>query len=474
MERAGRLHDIGKADRRFQRWLDPGEKLDGVHVAKSNMPRHRWNEARAAAGWPKGGRHEELSARLVRQWLERHPASCDPLLRDLLLHLIISHHGSGRPLVPPVADDTTDRVSGVVEGTSVDAPADLSIVDWEQPARFRRPQRPVRAVRSGVARSDRPSGRPCGVGRRRHRCPGGALMPSVTCPGLPASWINGWLAAVGATVLDSRIRLHWTADTTPLAVLSAEDVDPVATVVASWPDKALLTNLPISEHWNGAGQLRRKVSADVFAVRAQAARSHRYSWTLSSTMTDLCVDENGEVVHAPFDPAGPGTVKWLHHRLMKVHAQVNPSIQHMRDSFTGRAVRVKDNGLGFDHTRLGSQSDRTSMWIDPVVEVLAFFSLAILPMRGGGVDRRLSRLSRCSRGSEGVAENCWKQIGAPFYVAGVASAPGLRRHRRPHGRLDASQKSRMVPNRSARCMAECPVQARGSADTTRAFGAERL
>ena len=138
VERAGRLHDIGKADRRFQRWLDPGEKLDGVHVAKSNMPRHRWNEARAAAGWPKGGRHEELSARLVRQWLERHPASCDPLQRDLLLHLIISHHGSGRPLVPPVADDTTDRVSGVVEGTSVDAPADLSIVDWEQPARFRR------------------------------------------------------------------------------------------------------------------------------------------------------------------------------------------------------------------------------------------------------------------------------------------------------------------------------------------------
>ena len=35
-------------------------------------------------------------------------------------------------------------------------------------------------------------------------------MARVTCPGLPASWINGWLAAVGATVLDSRIRLHWT------------------------------------------------------------------------------------------------------------------------------------------------------------------------------------------------------------------------------------------------------------------------
>ena len=299
-------------------------------------------------------------------------------------------------------------------------------------------------------------------------------MPSVTCPGLPASWINGWLAAVGATVLDSRIRLHWTADRTPLAVLSAEDVDPVATVVASWPDKALLTNLPIAEHWNGAGQLRRKVSADVFAVRAQAARSHRYSWTLSSTMTDLCVDENGEVVHAPFDPAGPGTVKWLHHRLMKVHAQLDPSIQHMRDSFTGRAVRVKDNGLGFDHTRLGSQSDRTSMWIDPVVEVLAFFSLAILPMRGGGVDRRLSRLSDArgaqrgwlrTAGSRSERRFMWPAWHQPLDCAGIDALMDVWT---PHRKAVWSRTGVHAAWQSVQ------FKPRGSADTTRAFGAERL
>ena len=137
VERAGRLHDIGKADRRFQLWLDPDERHGGVRVAKSKMQRHRWNAARAAAGWPRGGRHEELSARLVRRWLARHPAGCDPSLHDLLLHLIISHHGRGRPLVPPVADGTTDMVSGVVEDAAVEAPSDLSIVDWGQPARFR-------------------------------------------------------------------------------------------------------------------------------------------------------------------------------------------------------------------------------------------------------------------------------------------------------------------------------------------------
>ena len=40
-------------------------------------------------------------------------------------------------------------------------------------------------------------------------------MAEVICPGLPASWINAWLAAVGATVLDPRLRLHWTRGGTP-------------------------------------------------------------------------------------------------------------------------------------------------------------------------------------------------------------------------------------------------------------------
>ena len=58
--------------------------------------------------------------------------------RALLLHLVISHHGKGRPLVPSVSDGTLEVVSGVVGGASVEAQADLAIVDWEQPARFRR------------------------------------------------------------------------------------------------------------------------------------------------------------------------------------------------------------------------------------------------------------------------------------------------------------------------------------------------
>ena len=208
-------------------------------------------------------------------------------------------------------------------------------------------------------------------------------MRSLTCPGLPASWLNGWLAAVGATVLDTRIRLHWTADSTPVAVLSAADIDPVEALVASWPDTGLLTDLPI--------QFRRKPPVEEFAARAPAARGHQHSWALSSTMTDLYVVDS-KILHAPFDPPAPkGST--MASRLLRVNKQVEPTTENLMDSFLGRAVRVRDNGLGFDLARLGSQSDATNRWIDPVIEMLAFFGLAILPMRGAGIDRERNRKS---------------------------------------------------------------------------------
>ncbi|MDE0474804.1 MAG: hypothetical protein OXI50_09605, partial [Gammaproteobacteria bacterium] len=100
-------------------------------------------------------------------------------------------------------------------------------------------------------------------------------MISRTCPGLPGNWINGWLAAVGATALDSRIRLHWTHGGSPVAVLSAGEADPLAALAESWPDRALLEDLPIARHWGGAPALPRSVSVDAFARRTRAARNHR-------------------------------------------------------------------------------------------------------------------------------------------------------------------------------------------------------
>ncbi|MCY4469599.1 MAG: type I-U CRISPR-associated helicase/endonuclease Cas3 [Thiotrichales bacterium] len=139
VERAATLHDIGKADARFQRWLDPRHE-SGRPLAKSDAPRHRWEAMRVSSGWPRGGRHEDLSARLVCAWLAQRRDWGSPLQRDLLVHLVISHHGKGRPLVPPAVDGTPASVSAVVDGVSVTANADLATIDWEQPGRFRRLQ----------------------------------------------------------------------------------------------------------------------------------------------------------------------------------------------------------------------------------------------------------------------------------------------------------------------------------------------
>ncbi len=135
--RAGEYHDLGKADRRFQDWLSDGQPRDSL-LAKSKMPRRRWAAARAAAGWPRGGRHEELSARLVRDWLCSDPGPGDGVDTDLLLHLVVSHHGWGRPLVLPATDGTDAIVKYEIDGVLVSASADLAQVDWEQPERFAR------------------------------------------------------------------------------------------------------------------------------------------------------------------------------------------------------------------------------------------------------------------------------------------------------------------------------------------------
>lgn len=226
-------------------------------------------------------------------------------------------------------------------------------------------------------------------------------MKEMICRGLPADWVNAWLAGVGATKLDSKLRLRWTMDNPPLAVLCADDADPVDLLAAAWPTREELWELPIAEHWGDTSPIRRKVSVQDFAERVKAARAHASSWTLSSTMTDLHVTDNGEVAHAPFDPAGPGPIKWLHHRLAKVHRQVDPTVARLTKSLRGDAIRVKDNGLGFDITRLPSQADKTEKWVDPMIEVCAFFGLALLPVRGAGTDRQVDRSARTSMRQRG-------------------------------------------------------------------------
>ena len=218
-------------------------------------------------------------------------------------------------------------------------------------------------------------------------------MAEKVCPGLPADWLNSWLAAVGITVLDSRIKLGWTDGPSPAAVLSVEgNMDPIDALVVAWPDKDRLDDMPLKANWrNFERSMERKIPVEIFQNRISnsEARSHPDSWTLSSTVTDLFVDRDGNLGHGPLDPPGPGTIKWLHHRLVKTHGYIKISNERVSATLGGYGERVADNGLGFDLTRITSQADESRKMVDPIIEVLAFFGLFLFPVRGDGVDLRI-------------------------------------------------------------------------------------
>jgi len=131
---AGRWHDLGKADQRFQQWLDPrGDRA--ILRAKSGQSWFRAEAALRTSGWPRGGRHEALSGQLAQVLMEQGNWTFD---KDLVLHLVLSHHGHGRPLVPGVPDLLGEQVTWKQDGAEYTVEVNLSTIDWGQPARFRR------------------------------------------------------------------------------------------------------------------------------------------------------------------------------------------------------------------------------------------------------------------------------------------------------------------------------------------------
>jgi CRISPR-associated endonuclease/helicase Cas3 len=116
---AGRLHDGGKSDPRFQIWLHGGDEVAAAlasgPLAKSALPaqdRAAVRRAREQSGYPRGARHEALSVALARSDPRALTGAGDA---DLVLHLIGSHHGHGCPFWP-IAPDEDRMVTFAADG----------------------------------------------------------------------------------------------------------------------------------------------------------------------------------------------------------------------------------------------------------------------------------------------------------------------------------------------------------------------
>lgn len=114
---AGCLHDVGKSDPRFQAWLANGSRqlADALELrakSKGNLSKAARERARQMAGYPKGKRHEFVSAGIVAKCEEMLAHAHDP---DLVLYLIATHHGMGRPICEDLMENETGLTTRAFE-----------------------------------------------------------------------------------------------------------------------------------------------------------------------------------------------------------------------------------------------------------------------------------------------------------------------------------------------------------------------
>lgn len=288
-------------------------------------------------------------------------------------------------------------------------------------------------------------------------------MAERLCPGLPADWLNAWLAAIGALVLVPELKLCWSDDPVPLAVLTAPGDDDPATLIASaWPTADDIASLPIARHLEGHRELALNPTVEDWMDRVGCARSAPWGWMLTSLYTDLAWSVSAKahtIERGQFHTPMPGRDNTMHDRLRKLVRPVDEGV--LGRALDGAGDRVGNYGLGFDVSRISSLADESSMMVDPIIEVLAFFGLALFPARGDGSRRRQRGWSRPSSGGGSFRWCTWAE---PLHLGGVdalldVAATGVE----GACRAGVTGSWEVVP-----------FEARGISDVTRGYGSRRV
>ena len=220
---------------------------------------------------------------------------------------------------------------------------------------------------------------------------------TITCKGLSASWASGYLAALGCAVAVPGMRLSWTDEPVPTAILT-HDINPHSALAQAIPSivssmatslrdcQTKMTEQGVKEKYLPARVYRQEISKHI----------REYIDPLSALFCDQDTyrgEDDVETCYASqiFYHGVPKGVT-MSKRLTQVwqdlkEAHPNSLSQVVRQSLDGEPDLIDANGLGFEIRRVlrnnhpGSRSPK----VDPVVELLSFAGISLLPLRGQGI-----------------------------------------------------------------------------------------
>ena len=207
-------------------------------------------------------------------------------------------------------------------------------------------------------------------------------MGDLVARGLPADWLNGWLAAVGVTVLVPGTRLAWTDDPVPRACFSWPSDEELPELIAR--------HLPATEELDElviAG-LPQNMKVDQYQEAAGRERQRREPG-LGILATDLDLGTrapDAPLATGPFNVGAPrGETLFTRLRACRRALDGEPVDRQVAATLAGRGRRHDTNGLGFDYRRISaSVAKEARKLVDPVVECLCFYGLQLHPMGGNG------------------------------------------------------------------------------------------